>query len=169
MSTPSVVENELLYRQVPPGGNPIYFAPSQKRPVYRAVFYPTQKDTDGLSVIRSKFRSQVWSAYRIEQPHVRFRLACLPNQHLRRIAGDCGIQTLSYLPTPDELDNQHGVPWAHCVITEINRTDYDSDTTAKKRIKEWALGVADLLGETDVVGPFEKPGEHDHYRPASGP
>ncbi len=118
MPTPSVVENEVLFRQVPPGGNPIYFDPSQ-------------------------------------------------NQHLRRIARDCGIYALSYLPTPDELDNQHGVPRAHCVITEINRTDYDSDTTAKKRIKEWALGVADFLGENDIVGPFEKPADHDHYRPAT--
>ena len=165
MSTPSVDKSELLLRQIGPRGNPIYFDPGRKPPVHQATFLPSRKDADGLSLIRSRFRSDVWSAFRPEQPSVRFRLARMQASSLHQVADDCGIQGFNFQPTPDELDNQHGAPWAHCVNTEINRAIYDSDDAAKMRIKEWALGVGDLFTERDVVGPFEAPMQGDEYRP----
>jgi hypothetical protein len=84
---------------------------------------------------------------------------------LAQLGDDLGISALTYLPTPDGLDNQYGEPWGHCVITEINRTSYDTDQNAKIRIKEWALGVSALVNSNDILGPFAQPTERDPYRP----
>lgn len=169
MPTPSVDESELLIRQISPGGNPIYFDPARKPPVHQQAFLPSRKDADGLSLIRGRFRSDIWSAYRPEQPAVRFRLVHAQVSSLDQVADECGIQEFSYQSTPDALDNQHGTPWGHCVATKINRTVYDSDDAAKRRIKEWALGVANLFTEQDVVGPFDAPRQGDEYRPVNNP
>jgi hypothetical protein len=168
MPTPAVDENEMLFRQVKSGGDPPFFDSVRKPVVHRTVFLPSNDDADRLSFIRSRFRSPGWSAYRPEKPCVRFRLACLRIPDLLQVADDCGIQQLNYQTTPDGLDERHGEPWAHGVIAEINRTDYDSDQDAKKRMKEWALGVADRLAKTDVIGPFQEPRDCDQYRPNGG-
>lgn len=165
MPTPAVHETEVLYRQVGENRSPIYFDPNRAPPVHRTVFIPTRKDTDGLSLIRSRFRTDIWAAYRLEQPTKRFRLARLQALSLRQLANDLGFQSLVFLATADGLDDQHGEPWAHCVVTNINRTDYDSDSDVKKRIKEWALGVANLITNDHVIGPFREPTEEDEYRP----
>lgn len=165
MSTPAVETSESMYRQVGPGGDPIYFDPSREPLVHHAIFLPTRNDGDGLSLIRSRFRSEIWSAFRKEKPSVRFRLARLQIQVLAQVAVECEITILSYLPTPDGLDSDHGEPWAHCVVTEINRTIYDSDQTAKRRIKEWALRVSDLITSAEILGPFDEPTANDPYRP----
>ncbi len=168
MPTPAVDEKEVLFRQVKPGGDPIFFDPDRKPAVHRAVFLPSNDDADGLSIIRSKFRSPVWSAYRPEKPCVRFRLACLRIPDLLQVADDCGIQQLNYQTTPDVLDQRHGEPWAHSVIAEINRRDYNSDQDAKKRIKEWAFHLAESLANHDIIGPFDEPRDCDQYRPNVG-
>jgi hypothetical protein len=111
MPTPSVDESELLIRQISPGGNPIYFDPARKPPVHQQAFLPSRKDADGLSLIRGRFRSDIWSAYRPEQPAVRFRLVHVQASGLDQVADDCGIREFSYQSTPDALDNQHGAPW----------------------------------------------------------
>ncbi len=165
MPTSPVDHRELLYRQVSTGGEPIYYDPARKPPVHRAAFLPTRKDGDGLSVIRSRFRSLVWSAYRLERPADRFRLACILASTLNQFAGDHGIQDLHYTPTPDRLDKQYGEPFGHCSVAAINRAEYDADEAARVRIKEWALAVANHITNEDVLGPFAQPTENDHYRP----
>lgn len=165
MPTPPADDDELLYRQIGPRGNPIYFDPNKPCPVHQSVFLPSRKDTDGLSLLRRRFRTEIWSAYRLEQPSVRFRLARLQCGRLRQVATERGIPTLNHIPAPDALDIDHGEPWAHCLVSEVNRTAYDADQEARKRIKEWALGISDSISNDDVIGPFEEPTEGDAYRP----
>lgn len=86
---------------------------------------------------------------------------------LRQLAIDLGFQGLSFQPSPDGLDTKYGEPLAHCVINEINRTSYDTDPDAKRRIKEWAMGAASLVTNQDVKGPFPEPTDGDPYRPAN--
>lgn len=167
MQTPTVDVNEILYRQIGPGGDPIYFDPSRTPAVHQSRFLPTSKDVDGLSLVRGRFRTEIWSAHRPEQPTVRFRLAELQANRLRQLAADLGFATMSYTSNADSLDVEFGEPWAHCVVVEINRIDYDNNSESKKRIKEWAMGVAKLVSIQDVIGPFHEPTSHDPYRPAN--
>lgn len=165
MPTPNVDANETLYRQIGPGGNPIYVDPARTPVVHQSRFLPTTSDTDGLSFVRSRFRTEIWSAYRVEKPTVRFRLAVLQVNRLRQLALNLNYQPISYALCADALDDKFGEPLAHCVVVEINRGDYDKDSDAKKRIKEWAMGMANLVTIQDVKGPFQAPTDHDLYRP----
>lgn len=165
MNTPKVNEDEMLYRQIGPGGDPIYFNPDRNPPIHQSRFIPTSADTDGLSLIRSRFRTEVWSAYRLEQPSVRFRLAVIQAELLRRIALDSEFESLSYRVSADGIDDRFGEPWAHCVVAEMNRANYDSDVETKKKIKEWALRATKLIKKEDVIGPFDAPTDDDPYRP----
>lgn len=165
MPTPNVDANEILFRQIGPGGTPIYFDPTRTPVVHQSSFLPTSGDRDGLSLIRSRFRTDIWSAYRLEKPTVRFRLATLQANHLQRLALDLGFHKMSYVASADSLDSKFGEPWAHCVVMEINRVDCDKDLDAKKRIKEWAMGVANLITNQDVVGPFQEPCDNHPHRP----
>lgn len=166
MPTSPVEANEGFYRQIGPGGDPIYFDPARNPPVHQSRFLPTSSDTDGLSLVWRRFRTEVWSAYRIEQPTVRFRLAVLRQLRLEQLASELGFTAMSYDSTADALDVKFGEPWAHCVATSINRVDYDNDSEAKKRIKDWAMGVARIVTSRDVIGPFHEPTDDDPYRPA---
>jgi len=76
---------------------------------------------------------------------------------------------MTFAASADRLDERFGEPWAHCVVIEINRGVYDSNSDAKKRIKEWAMAVASLVTNQDVIGPFQEPTDHDPYRPANAP
>lgn len=165
MPTPHVDPNETLYRQIGPGGNPIYFDPAQEPPVHSSAFLPSRSDKDGLSLIRSRLRTEVWSAYRAEKPDVRFRLAILRVSQLRQVATNTGMNGLTFERSPDGLDWIHGEPWAHCVALEINRNDYDAIPEVRRQIKQWALDVAKLLTTSNVVGPFDEPTSKDVYRP----
>jgi hypothetical protein len=165
MSTPAIDDAEILYRQIHPGGAPIYFDAARTPAISQAVFLPTSADGDGLSLLRACFRSAIWSAYRPEQPSVRFRLGQLGVLKLRQLALDLGFADLHFTATPDSLDNLHGEPWAHCVTIQINRRAYDSDREAKRRIKEWAMGVAKAVSLEAVIGPFEAPAQDSPYRP----
>jgi hypothetical protein len=163
--TPCVEDTEILYRQVSPNANPIYFDPHRAPPIHRNLFLPAPNDNDGLSLIRSRFRTEIWSAYRPQQPDTRYRLACVKQSVLVEVACGKGFASLDFKPTPDVLDEQHGEPWAHCVIREINRTDYDNSIDRKKAIKEWALAVANGIASDAVIGPFQPPTPTDRYRP----
>lgn len=165
MSTPPVQANESLYRQIGPGGNPIYFDPTRAQCVHRSSFLPTTQDVDGLSLIRSRFRTAIWSAHRPELPDVRFRLAVLRSVVAREVAINAGFTHLEFEPSPDTLDERFGEPWAHCTVSQINRLDYDSNQTVKRMIKEWAMGIANSVSEQVVIGPFDAPGHDDDYRP----
>lgn len=168
MATPTVrPAAETLYRQLSPAGDPIWFDPERQPPIYHAAFLPSSQDSDGLSLIRSRFRSEVWAAYRPEQPPTRFRLAHLFGGQLVDLAQRAELPNLHFAPSPDGLDNDHGEPWAHCVAVEINRDLYDRDRATKKRIKEWARAVAASLSVRQVSGPFNPPTEADSYRPWS--
>jgi len=165
MPTPNVDSQEVLYRQISPGGTPIYFDPGRAPLVHQAVFFPSHQDTDGLSLIRSRFRTEIWAAYRAEKPASRFRLAKLQAGDLQNVDTQVGFSNHDYRPTTDELDERFGEPWAHCVATHINRADYDQDPNAKKRIKEWALSVAQRIHRDSVSGPFPEPEDSVPYRP----
>lgn len=167
MPTPQVSANEILYRQIGPNGNPIYFDPNRTPLVHQSLFLPSKSDADGLSMIRGRFRTEAWSAYRMERPEVRFRLAVLQSVRLSQIAVEEGIGRLSMLSTADSLDSERGEPWAHCVAAEINWNAYHSDPAAKKRIKSWALKVADNITSREVIGPFPEPNEDTPYRPST--
>lgn len=165
MSTPSIGPEDVMYRQIGRGGNPIYYDAARNPPVHQSLFLPTGSDIDGLSLIQGKLRSQIWAAYRLEQPTTRFRLAALKVQSIQQNASSAGFGTLSFECSPDGLDNDQGEPWAHCVATEINRTAYDKDVDAKKKIKQWAMFVASGISQSDVLGPFAEPTDDDAYRP----
>ena len=169
MPTPNVDVNELLYRQIGPGGDPIYFDPERNPPVHQSRFLPTSKDADGLSLVRGRFRTEIWSAYRMEQPAVRFRLALLHASRIQHLSVNLGFQAWTLASTTDALDAKFGAPWAHCVAGEINRAAYDNDSNAKIRIKEWAMQVANLLTNQEVLGPFQEPTDVDSYRPQDMP
>lgn len=165
MTMPDVHADELLYRQIGPRGNPIYFDPARTPPVHQSRFLPANNDTDGLSFIRSRLRTEIWSAFRLENPEVRFRLAIVKSSRMQLLPSDSGFQGLSFRSTADSLDARFGAPWAHCVVPEINRASYDNDLEAKRRIKDWAMGMANLVSNRDVIGPFQEPTDADRYRP----
>jgi len=166
MPTPAVEPNEVLYRQISTGGSPIYFDPNRAPLVHSAALLPSHQDTDGLSLIRSRFRSAIWAAYRAEKPAVRFRLVALQARELRQLDSTGQFPNPNYLPTTDGLDERFGEPWAHCVAIHINRADYENDRNAKVRIKEWALAVANGITLDSICGPFDEPGDSVPYRPA---
>jgi len=167
MARPTVEPEETLDRQIGPGGDPIWFDPDRQPPVYHAAFLPSAQDHDGLSLIRSRFRTEIWAAYRPEQPEQRFRLARLPVRQLVERARQAGFPDLHFNPSPDQLDREHGEPWAHCVASQINRVDYDGDKETKMRIKQWARNVAETLPIGGIEGPFDRPSGADPYRPWS--
>ena len=167
MSTPPIEPDEVMYRQVGSGGNPIYYDPNRPVPLFQAVFLPGRKDSDGLSLLRSQFRSRVWSAHRTESPDKQYRLACFRAEDAIRIAGQHGIDAFSFRVSPDELDQRNGEPWAHSVAEQINRTSYDNDRAAQICIKEWALAMANHVVQENIIGPFPKPTDADPYRPES--
>jgi|GEM_PF-626927 len=165
MPTPAVTSTELLYRQVGPGGNPLFFDESRASVLHQSLFTPTDNDSDGLSLIRSIYRSEVWAAHRIENPSAQFRLARSIADDLIRIATSVGFSALNFDISPDGLDNLHGEPFAHCTIREINRTDYNASHTQKKRIKEWAFAVVSRLTKSDISAHYSIPMTSDAYRP----
>ena len=165
MPTPPVTNDETLYRQIGVGGNPIYFDPSRQPPIHRSLFLPSPNDSDGLSLIRARFRAAAWAAFRVEHPEVRYRLAQLLAAELEHHGQNVGFSDFPIESTSDALDDKHGPPFAHCVAIRINRVDYDSNAEKKKLIKEWALRVSDCLTRTAIIGPFAMPVDGDAYRP----
>jgi hypothetical protein len=171
-TTPPVEANEIVVRQIKEGGGqPLFFDATQASPpvVHRSLFLPSPKDVDGLSMIRLRYRGEAWAAYRSETPDQRYRLARLLPSSLIECARAAGIEWLHFNPAPDDLDREHGQPWAHCNVQEINRRDYDnkSDPAAKMRIMTWADKVSKLVALADVSNPYPAPGpQADSYRPA---
>lgn len=165
--TPPVEADETLYRQIGPGGNPIWFDPDRMPPVFHVAFIPSNDDHDGLSLIRARFRSRPWAAHRLKNPNTQYRLAQLVAQHLSNLAVEAGLTPLEFRPTEDELDAQYGEPWAHCVVVQINRRDYDDKTKpqVKAAIKSWAQQVAGSLALGNIEGPFNPPTDADPHRP----
>lgn len=173
-STPRVDASEPLARQVKEGGgNPLFFDTTRApKPVLdRSLFLPMRNDTDGLSFIRLRYRSEIWAAFRQETPDQRYRLARLFPSALVDCARAAGIEWLNFEPNPDQLDHEHREPWAHCVAREINVGAYadKSDPEAKKRILTWAEAVSKLVTLADISGPYRRPvATQDNYRPHPG-
>lgn len=169
--TPGIEQTETLVRQIKEGGgNPLFFDSSRApKPVLdRSVFLPSRADTDGLSLIRVRYRSETWAAFRAETPDQRHRLARLAPSVLLDCARHAGLEWLTFEPSPDDLDREHGEPWAHCVAKEINRVAYDdkTDPDAKKRIFTWAESVSKSLMLADVTAVYPRPVTgRDNYRP----
>ena len=162
---------ELVARQIREGGGePLYFDTARAAPpfVHRSLFLPSRNDASGLSLIRLRHRSEVWAALRSETPQHRYRLTRLLASALIEMAREAGIEWLNFDPSADDLDRQHGHPWAHCNVREISRTDYDNsaDPDAKRRILTWAEKVSRFITLADVSAPFPPPDPaHDRYRP----
>jgi hypothetical protein len=172
IATPPVELSEPLHRQVGPGGNPIYFDADRAPPIlHYSLFLPGRDDADGLSLIRARHRTPIWSAFRPETLDVRYRLACLTAEDVANRARVAGF-SVNFDLNPDSLDHRFGEPWAHCVVREINRTAYDTDKEAKRRIKDWAHRMVEQIAPSKVIGPFAEPSPADTYRPmvsAQGP
>lgn len=162
-----VAETEELYRQIPPNGDPPFYQSEASPKVHPATFLPGRSDVDGLSMLRTAFRSLQWSAYRVEQPDKRFRVAQLSLRILSQLAHDVGFDALDVEATPDQLDRRFGEPYAHCVLVQINRPAYDRSREIKKRIKEWTEKVSRELTDESIHGPFDPPDEAStsNYRP----
>lgn len=165
MGTPPVEPGEVVCRQAGPGGTPIYFDPNRSPPLHHTLFLPGPHDTDGLSVVRAQYRTDRWAACRVERPDVRYNLVRLKVADLQAAASQHGMEPFPATPTPDTLDLQFGEPWAHAVLSQINRTEYDGDAIRKKQIKSWAKAVADQVELHAIVGPFDPPDEETPYRP----
>lgn len=164
-TTPDVDANELVFRQVGPGGNPLWFDPDRPIPLYHALLLPSSDDTDGLSLIRERFRSKVWAAFRPHRNNVNFRLIVLKVKSLQDHAVAMQMSEFNLMASPDALDDVHGHPWAHCVAVQINRKDYDTLPHVRKQIKAWARQVSSSLQLVCVTEPFESPSSDDPYRP----
>jgi hypothetical protein len=165
MATHPVELSEPLRRQVGLGGNPIYFDATRAPPIlHYSLFLPGRDDADGLSLIRARHRTPIWSAFRPETPDVRYRLACLTADDVAHRARVVGFGVTFDL-SPDSLDHRFGEPWAHCVVREINRTAYDTDKEAKRRIKDWAHQIVEQIAPSDVIGPFAEPTDAAPHRP----
>lgn len=165
LSTPTFDEGEIAFRQIPPGGSPVFYCDGRVPPVHRSLFLPSARDHDGLSMCRNRFRAITWCAFRVEKSETRFQLARVTIGQLNRACHEVGIADARLQATPDELDRQHGEPWAHFVVGAINRLEYETSEIAKKAIKEWALQMAEWIGESEILGPFRIPNEDDSYRP----
>lgn len=171
LDTPPVGNDETLVRQIKPGTNPLFFDDSRyPLPVLHwSLFKPAPGDQDGLSLIRLRLRSDVWAAFRPTTQDQRYRLARLFPAKLIECGRASGLEWLHFQPSADDLDDEHGQPWAHCVVSEINARDYNdkSDPESKKRILTWAGLVAKQVSRDDVTGPYERPVPGiDPYRPA---
>ena len=55
---PRLAEGEVLYRQVSPGGNPVFFQADRDPPLNYTLFLPSRADLDGLSLIRQSIGSR---------------------------------------------------------------------------------------------------------------
>jgi len=169
--TSAIEVSEIVVRQIKEGGGePLFFDETRDTPpaVHWSLFRPSRSDVDGLSLIRLRHRANVWAAFRAETPDQRYRLAHLLPSSLRELARIAGIEWLTFSPSPDNLDHQQGEPWAHCVVADINRRDYDNklDLHAKKRIDSWAKAVSNLVTLVDITGPYPPPDlTVDSYRP----
>lgn len=168
MPTPPVALLEVLYRQLGPGGDPLFYDPTRQPPIHSALFLPGKKDTDGLSLIRASYRTEIWSGTRIENPDIRYRLAKLTAEQLSKIAQNTSLGSVSYDITPDAIDERFGEPFAHCSVPEVNRTAYDANRSAKRGIKEWAVAIANALTEDELIGPFQAPTDQDNPHPPAG-
>lgn len=165
MATPPIDGAEILYRQVGYGGTPIYFDPDRNPCLWTNLFLPTNGDTDGLSLIRASFRCAQWSALRLTKPDIRYRLAQLIAAETATKAIAAGMQTMTFVSSPDDLDDQHGEPHAHCVASQVNINAYKTNHEAKRAIKEWAHQVANSINREDILGPFPVPPDDYPYRP----
>jgi hypothetical protein len=166
VTTPDVESSEILARQIKDGaGEPIWFDPSRTPPLAWQLFRPTNSDGEGLSMIRLRHRSEPWAAYRPTQPDIRFRLARMIVDDLGLIAISVGIGGFGVKTDPDELDNEHGEPWAHVLLSAINRKAYDADAAQKLKIINWLKAVAAAIPLLEITDLFDRPGAGILYRP----
>jgi len=164
--TPPVDNSEVLFRQAPRRGTPLFVDRTVTPPVHRLAFRPTPNDADGLSLIRAKFRSLEWSGYRPEKDDSELYVIQLIAEHLCKVAERVELPPLSFPCSPDCLDLLNGEPNAHCTIAQINRVDYDKGGDHKKRILSWTEKLSETIKIEQIHGPFKKPASHFPYRPA---
>lgn len=165
--TPLPEDNENVARQLPPGGSPKIVDFGNSTPVHSSIFIPTDRDVDGLSMIRLRFRSKEWASHRREKPNVAFMLAIKKLSDLSSIAISAGFESFDFSPSPDALDREYGEPWAHFVASQINRRDYDNKIGEKAKIKTWAKLVCQAISIQEIISPPNQPLSSFEYRPCS--
>ena len=165
MSTPPVNAAEVIFRQIGPGGTPIYFDPNRSPPLHFAPL-PARVKRFGRTVADSISFSHGnlvgisrGSSGRSLSPCTR---CCRESRRNSPRQRHRSVEVSTQVPM--RLDVQNGSPWAHCVAREINRTQYDADNVAKRRMKEWALAMADHIQPAEIIGPFQRPTQADPYR-----
>lgn len=163
--TPPVNVAEVLFRQAPLRGNPLFVDRTVTPPVHRSAFRPSRVDHDGLSLIRSSYRSLEWSGCRPEKEGEELYVIELPVKQLSDIGQISGFPAIEFRCSPDALDDVHGEPFAHCTVLQINRTDYDKDRDSKNRILKWTEKLSESISLAQVHGPLMKPTADVPYRP----
>jgi hypothetical protein len=93
-------------------------------------------------------------------------MARLNPDMLAQCGTEAGLESLTIDPDPDDLDDEHGEPWAHCVVREINVVAYRANPETKKQIFSWANLVSMRVERENVSGPYDPPiAGTDSYRP----
>jgi hypothetical protein len=147
VSDGEIHSDEVLYRRLSPNSNPARFDSNQQPRVHQADFLPGPMDTDGLSVIRAKFREAHMAAFSQAFPDKRYLLAELCASDLLKLG-------LTIKCLPDELDQQsEGTP-AHAVLVELNTSEYKGQ--GKVAIKQLAMTISQKYVHR-IIGPFDPP------------
>ena len=133
--------DELLYRRISLKANPPQIS-SNDRAVLQAAFLPHKlRDTDGLTVIRAKYRNAKEVACPPKSSHRDYVVAVVR-------AGDLMELGLTLEVTPDEIDIDLGGTPAHVSIREMNADAYRDDN-----VYSWARQIAEHH-VLEILGPF---------------
>lgn len=136
-----ISEDEILYRRIPAS----HYSSDLNCPVLADGFRPSSLDEDGISFYRAKFtdpKSTLLSAR--EEKRGTYYVAKIKVKDIVSLSLPIKLTII-----PDPCPPVKG----HCLITEINKKDYDNKTnsTLKENIKEASRELAKLIKPEDVV------------------
>ena len=107
-----IADDEIVYRRVSDTSG--WYDPNSDRPVAWAAFRPNEKDLDGISVWRAKYKSPAEVAATQARPERRYFILVLRAARLR----ESGIEVK---PSP-----QLGGP-GHATLANLNKEQYERD------------------------------------------
>ena len=122
--------SEWILRRVPREGDPLYYDPTQDKPLQRVAFRPNRQDTDGLSLFRESFISSRQLAMTGGKPpyHIVRLKAC-------RVC-EIGL-TVVAAPDPDQ-------PPGHVIIPELCFRKSES-RLQKEQANKFQLALRDVV------------------------
>lgn len=138
--TEPIADDEIVYRRIL--DNPQYYTSDDPPRVHWLVFRPIEKDVNGLSVWRAKYKTAREAAIENARPGKRYYVAGLLVSNLRAAPFHVHVE-----PSVEE----GGI--GHASLTNLNSAAY---RTHKDRLRELAEQIArELCGA--IHGPFEIP------------